>query len=158
MPRNSSAHILLSVGLLLTASLLIVGCGSDTPGLGDQNEGKVLAGTWILKSRVIDGQERPVDERLMMLVLRSDGTFQARYRGNDSQNWIKAGAGAFSYRPPLLKFFWDSGQVMRLLVTEKEPDQLRLHHGMNMVPLKDQPPDEVFVRTKPAKGPTSRPS
>jgi hypothetical protein len=112
----------------------------------------------MLKSRIVDGDERPVDERFLRLVLRNDGTFQAQYRGSPGQNWIRAGAGAFSYRAPLLTFFWDSGQVVKLLVIEQQPDQLRVHHGLNMVPLKDQPPDEVFVRTKPAKGPTSRPS
>ena len=155
MTKHILPHSVVLLVLLLAFALFIGGCGSNSPSLGEPDEGKVLAGTWTLKSKIVGGQERPIDERFMKMVLRQDGTFQAFYRGNSTQNWIRAGAGAFSYRPPLLKFFWDTGQQMKLLVTDKEPDLMRLHHGLNMVPLKDQPPDEVFVRTKPAKGPAS---
>ncbi len=90
----------------------------------------------------------------MKLVLNSDGAFIANYRGEINQEWILAGQGAFSYDPPTLNLYWDTGRVINLLVDESQPDRLVLHHGKNIAPLKDQEPDEVFVRFKGEKGPT----
>ncbi len=90
----------------------------------------------------------------MRLALNTDGTFRADYRGDTTEKWITAGAGAFSYNSPLLTMYWESGATSVLLVRDAEPDRMVLHHGRNMVPLAEQDPDEVFVRINPEKGPT----
>ncbi|MBI4963846.1 MAG: hypothetical protein HY913_11270 [Desulfomonile tiedjei] len=111
-----------------------------------------------MKFRLVEDREEPVDQRFLRLHLKEGGTFRADFRGEENQKWIRAGEGGFSYDPPLLTLFWDSGQVNSLLVREVQPEQLVIHHGRNLAPLKDQEPDEVFVRQKDAKGPTRGPS
>jgi hypothetical protein len=90
----------------------------------------------------------------MRLVLNPDGTFVTNYRGDESQGWIRSGQGGFSYEPPYLNLFWENGASVTLLVTELEPDRILVHHGRNHVPLKDQEPQEIFVRQKMERGPT----
>ncbi len=112
-----------------------------------------------MQSRVVDGKETPATERQMKIVVGDQGTFLFQYRGDDKQKWINAGEGGVSYIPPSLKFFWDTGQTQTLLVVKEQSDRIRLHHGQNLAPLKDQEPDEIFVREKAAgKGPTRRAS
>ncbi|MGO9569070.1 MAG: lipocalin family protein [Desulfomonilaceae bacterium] len=117
-----------------------------------------MTGTWVLTSRVVEGQDLPVTSRLMKLVFNNNGTFRAIYRGDEGQTWIGAGAGGFSYAPPLLTLFWDSGPVVTIVVEEKDPERLLFHHSRSFVPLKNQEPDELFVRQKVEKGPTRQPS
>jgi hypothetical protein len=111
-----------------------------------------------MKSRLVEDRADPVTQRLLRLHLKEDGTFRADYRGEESQEWIQPGGGGFSYEPPLLTLYWDSGQVITLLVRDAQPEQLVIHHGRNLAPLKDQEPDEVFIRQKETKGPTRGPS
>jgi len=122
------------------------------------DESGKIAGTWIMKSRIVGDNEEPVHQRFMRLHLSEAGTFRAEYRGTDAQQWITAGRGAFSYEPPYITLFWDSGQVVTLMVRSGAADSLLVHHGRNLAPLKDQEPDEVFDRQKETKGPTRRPS
>ncbi|MEI8181330.1 MAG: hypothetical protein WCG29_01380 [Desulfomonile sp.] len=117
-----------------------------------------LAGTWILNAKITEGLEVQVNERLMKLTLNAGGTFRAHYRGDGNQAWIVAGQGGFSYDPPMLNLYWESGSVSAFLVSQTEPDQILIHHGRNLAPLKDQEPDEIFVRQKIEKGPIRTPS
>ncbi len=100
----------------------------------------------MLTSRIDQNGEKEARQRLIKLILQPDSTFQARYRGVPEQDWILAGKGAFSYEKPLLKFFWESGSTVTFLVTDENQDRMTLHHGLNLAPLEDQEPDEVFVR------------
>ena len=143
---------------LCLLSLLAVSCGTETGKVETSAQASKIAGTWIIKSRLVDEKEAPVTQRFMKLHFKDNGTFQAGYRGEENQKWTHAGQGSFSYDPPLLTLFWDSGQVLTLLARQTEPDQLVIHHGRNLAPLKDQEPDEVFVRQKDVKGPTRGPS
>jgi hypothetical protein len=139
--------VLLMMGLFLTSCT-----GQSTaPQRGDQ--GIALAGIWDLKARMENEAETPVTQRFMRLVFNPDGTFRAEYRGDESQKWVRAGQGGFSFRPPLLNMHWDSGAVSTLLLQNNDPDRIVLHHGRNMVPLAEQDPDEVFVKLTPDKGP-----
>lgn len=125
--------------------LVLCSCGGNgTSGALDE-QAKLLAGTWNLSYRIAGDREEPATSRLLRLTLRDDATFQALYRGDQSQQWIVAGQGAFSYSAFLLRLFWDSGQETALLVRERSPERLVLHHGLNLVPLGEQEPDEVFT-------------
>ncbi len=150
-PRSSLLYVTLF-------SLLILSCGGPATTEQKNDESSRLAGTWTLKTRIKDGVGSPVTQRLMRLVLKENGTFHADYKGEESQRWIRAGQGGFSYNPPLLQFYWDKGPVVTLLVVEAEPARLLVHHGRNLVPLKNQEPDEVFVGETPQKGPTRKPA
>ncbi|MGD9818422.1 MAG: lipocalin family protein [Desulfomonilaceae bacterium] len=134
--------------------IFVISCQSQSADTSQNTQGARIVGTWIMTSRIIDGEEVPVKERVMKLVLNSDGTFIANYRGEINQEWILSGQGAFSYDPPTLNLYWDTGRLINLLVDESQPDRLVLHHGKNIAPLKDQEPDEVFLRFKGEKGPT----
>jgi hypothetical protein len=148
-----------SISALCALCLLLLSCGSQPPVRSERDKAQTLAGTWLLQSRIVDGKETPATKRQMKIVVGKDGTFLFRYRGNDKQQWIDAGEGGVSFIPPHLKFFWDTGQTQTLLVLDGQPDRMRLHHGRNLAPLKDQQPDEIFVREKAAaKGPKRRPS
>jgi hypothetical protein len=138
--------------------LVLCSCGGNgTPRTLDE-QAKLLAGTWDLSYRITGDREEPATSRLLKLTLRDDSTFQALYRGDQSQEWIVAGQGAFSYTASLLRLFWDSGQETALLVRERSPERLVLHHGLNLVPLGEQEPDEVFTAVdKERDKPTSRP-
>ncbi|MCA1959837.1 MAG: hypothetical protein LDL33_03495 [Desulfomonile sp.] len=155
--RRICAYCLFAVFFL---TLLICSCSKDTSveGRPDERTAQAFAGIWSLQARVVDGKEVPVQERFIKLVLNQDGTFRALYRGEKTQKWIVAGQGGYSFTPPSLVLYWDSGQVLSLLVVRAEPNRLQLHHGSALVPLKDQEPDDVFVRDTAPKGPTRTPS
>lgn len=139
---------------VFSISLMLFSCQSNSSDNVSKNQGGRLVGTWLMTARIVDETETPAVERVMKLALNSDATFVAYYRGEPDQDWIVAGQGAFSYEPPMLNLYWETGRVINLLVDETQPDKLVLHHGRNIAPLKDQEPDEVFVRHKGEKGPT----
>jgi hypothetical protein len=147
-----ACRVFVCVGLL---SLIVAGCDTKPASTQKPDNAAALSGTWILKSKISpDGVESPVSQRFMKLTFRADGSFQAAYRGEETQSWIRAGQGGFSYHPPHLSLYWESGPVLTLLVREFQPERLLIHHGRSMIPLKDQEPDEVFVKQKSEKGPT----
>jgi hypothetical protein len=147
-----SCRFFIYVGLLL---LVAAGCDNKTASTQRTDNAPALSGTWILKSKIApDGIESPVSQRFMKLTFHADGSFQAFYRGEEPQSWIRAGQGGFSYYPPHLNLYWESGPIHTLVVREFQPERLLIHHGRNMIPLKDQEPDEVFVKQKTEKGPT----
>jgi hypothetical protein len=146
-----TATVLLVATLFATS---LISCQSTSSDSNAKDQRARISGTWLMTARMLDGSEVPVTERVMRLALNSDGTFYANYRGEMNQDWILAGQGAYSYEPPLLNLYWDSGRVINLLVDESQPEKLVLHHGRNAAPLKDQEPDEIFVRHKGEKGPT----
>lgn len=143
---------------LVLISFLVSACSTEQAKVQKKDESAKIAGTWVMKSRIVGDLEEPAKQRLVRLHLRDTGTFRAEYRGDDSQQWITAGRGGFSYEPPYITLFWDSGQVLTLMVREAAPDNLLVHHGRNLAPLKDQEPDETFDRQKDTKGPTRQPS
>jgi hypothetical protein len=132
--------------LVALSALLMASCSRESSTVKPDDKIRLLVGTWILKSRIVEGSEVPAQERLMKITLNEDGTFRYLYRGDQSQPWILAGQGAFSFNPPDLRFYWDDGPMENLLVVEREPDRIRVHHGFNLVPLKNEDPDEVFAR------------
>ena len=142
----------------LAAALLLTSCARDTQLRDPQDQAGLLSGTWILGSRIEDGKEVPVKERFMKLVLHDDGTYRAEYRGDATQQWIVAGQGAFSFVPPVVRFFWDSGDVTTFLVVERDPNRLHLHHGATLAPLKEQEPDEVYQRETSGTPASKKPS
>jgi hypothetical protein len=148
--------IALSLAFLL--GLFAAACSDNTPKVEKRAHNDQLAGTWELKARIAGSLESPAKERFIRLNLKPDGTFAADFRGEAHQHWIRAGEGGFSYEPPLLSFFWDSGAAVTFLVTELAADRMKLHRGRNLAPLKEQEPEEVFIRRKIEKGPTRKPS
>jgi peptidoglycan hydrolase-like protein with peptidoglycan-binding domain len=151
-----SCQILVCVSLF---SLLLTGCDSKTASSQRTKNDAALVGTWILKTDVSSGgSETPVSQRLMKLYFNPDGSFKASYRGNASQNWIRAGQGGFAYIPPYLNLYWESGTLTTLLLRQAGPKRLLIHHGYDLVPLKDQEPDEIFVRQNAEKGPAHKQS
>jgi len=157
MPLFAHRHWPLPLAILCVA-FLFVSCGNPGQRSEKRDQAPHLAGIWTLNSRIADGVESPISERYMKLELNPNGTFRARYRGEQSQGWIRAGQGGFSYEPPYLNLYWESGSAATLLVSELDPSRLLVHHGRNLVPLKDQEPDEIFVRERMEKGPTRSPS
>ena len=145
-------------GLVLLGALVVASCSRSHTGAEKSADASRLTGTWLLTARIVGNQDVPVTNRLMKLVFNSNGTFRAVYRGDETQKWIGAGSGGFSYARPLLTLFWDSGPVVTILVEEADPDRLLFHHGRSLVPLQNQEPDEIFVRQKIEKGPTRQPS
>jgi len=160
MPYTSIRRIkVCGLCAVVVLALVMSSCSKDTSVQGKLDDRiQAFTGTWALQARIADGKEVPVEERFMKLVLSQDGTFRALYRGEKTQNWIVAGQGGYSFTPHSLILYWDSGQVLNLLVVGAEPNRLRLHHGTALVPLKDQEPDDVFVRDTTPKGPTRSPS
>jgi hypothetical protein len=147
-----SCQFFIFLGLLF---LLIMGCDGTTRSTSKTDNAPALAGTWVLKAKITsDGVESPVSQRFMKLTFDADGSFRASYRGDENQNWIRAGQGGFSYHPPHLNLYWESGPVLDLLLRQVESDRLVIHHGRSLIPLKDQEPDEIFVKEKIEKGPT----
>lgn len=141
--------------MLLMLCALLAACGERHADLSEPStEARLIAGTWVLQARVSGESETPASERIMRLVFTPHGTFRAHYRGDASQKWIRAGQGGFAYSPPNLTLFWENGATANLLVTERTPDRMKVHHGRNLVPLKDQDPDEIFVKQSLEKGPT----
>ena len=138
--------------------LFLASCGPDKATHRDGGQARLLAGTWMLKSRFIQGNWTPATQRQVKLELTDEGTFTAYYRGNGNQAWIVAGRGAFNYDPPLLTFFWDSGRLVRLSVLKRDSDRMVIHHGSNFAPLKDQEPDELYVVRKASTKSTDQPS
>ncbi|MFH1115272.1 MAG: hypothetical protein V1792_15285 [Pseudomonadota bacterium] len=158
MHESTNTSFLKALTACLVVPFVIGACSTETPKVKDKSEPERLAGTWILNSRIADGKEVPASERVIKLFLRTDGTFSVDFRGEARQPWIRAGQGGFSYDPPMLRFFWDNGASVTFLVTETESDRMKLHRGWNLVPLKEQEPEEVFVRHRVEKGPSKKPS
>jgi hypothetical protein len=159
--RNSRKVFLSPILFLALITALLVSCsGQSTSPKAEKiaAETNRLAGIWVLQSRMVDGVFTPANESIMELVFRSDGTFRANFRGEETQPWIKAGEGGFSYDPPLLSLHWDAGNVVTLLVSELSPDRLQVHQGRTLVPEAGKQPDEIFVRKKVDKGPTRKAS
>jgi hypothetical protein len=137
--------------LIAFSFLFCLSCETKTtPVINNENAGK-LVGSWTLVSKIDDDKETPVTQRFLKLEFRPDGSFKAAFRGDENQAWIRPGQGGYAYNPPILTLYWQTGNSLSLLVSELGPDKLRIHHGRNMAPLKDQEPDEVFVRAKPDK-------
>src|SRR5208283_4772435 len=118
---------ILILGLLLLGTLA-VSCTSQPKSSEKSGDASRLTGTWVLTAKVVEGQDKPVTSRLMKLVFNNNGTFRAIYRGDEGQAWIGAGAGGFSYAPPLLTLYWDSGPEVTIVVEEKDPERLLFHH------------------------------
>jgi hypothetical protein len=152
MRRLSHLIILLSLAAL---SFLLVSCGSQTSTSDTKSDEKsVLPGKWSLQARLVDGIETPANNRILEITFTKEGTFRANFRGDESQKWIRAGLGRYAYAPPLLTLYWETGPSVTLLVQELSPDRIRLHHGRVTIPMKDQEPDEIFVRRQVEKGPS----
>ena len=145
---HKSASVYLRIITLILLVVLSISCDRQTGSVQKNENNSRLAGTWIIQSRIIDDVESPVDERFVRFVFDANGLFQSTYRGERTQEWIQAGDGAFSYDPPLLTLYWDSGATARLLVVESGPDRLVFHHGRNLVPLNNQEPDGGFFPAK----------
>jgi hypothetical protein len=143
---------------LITAGILLSSCDHQSGTTQKNQNNSRLAGTWIIQSRIIDGVASPANERFIEFTFDADGLFKSRYRGEKDQDWIRAGEGAFSYQPPLLTLYWDSGATATLLAVETAQEELVFHQGRNLAPLTNQEPDEVLVRQKTAKGPVRKPS
>ncbi len=154
--KSSQFHI--PAVALIFLGVLLVSCDRQTGTVQKNESNSLLAGTWVIKSRIIDGVDSPANERFIRFVFDADGLFNSKYRGDENQEWIHAGEGSFSYDPPLLTLYWDSGAIATLLVVEAGPERLVFHHGRNLVPLINQEPDEVFARQKVEKGPVRTPS
>jgi hypothetical protein len=137
---------------------LLLSCDRQTATISPNPSNSLLAGTWIIQSRVIDGVASPAEERFIRFAFGADGLFKAKYRGEKNQDWIRAGEGAFSYDPPVLTLYWDSGATAALLVVESNQERIVFHHGRDLAPLVNQEPDEVFTRQKTEKGPVRKPS
>lgn len=142
--------------LLAVHAVLLIGCQSKSQAPEGVNRADRLQGTWTLMARIVDGQELPASQRVMRLTFNDKGTFTAEYRSDNDQGWIRPGKGVFRYLPPILSLHWDSGAVTTLLVTEMNEDRILVHHGRNLVPLRDQEPEEIFERQKLEKGPTQK--
>ncbi len=153
MQLNRTHFPFLSTMLAATV-FLAVACQKETPLPAHDPNAAKLAGVWVLTARVADDHEQPADQRILKLTFTDQGAFQAEYRGDAHQKWIQPGKGVFSFSPPLLTLYWDSGAVTTLSVQQTAPDRIVLHHGRNLVPLKDQEPDEIYQRQSIAKGPT----
>jgi hypothetical protein len=137
--------------LIVFCFLFCVGCEKKgAPVVNAENAGK-LVGTWTLVSKIDDDKETPVTQRFLKLEFKPDGSFKAAFKGEENQSWIQPGQGGYAYTPPLLTLYWQTGNSLSLLVFELGPDKLRFHHGRNMLPTKDQEPDEIFVRAKSEK-------
>ena len=156
-PPMNYFQILITV--IASMSLLLASCSTEKAAHEDGGgQARLLTGTWLLKSRFIKGNWTPAIQRQIKLDMTDRGTFTACYRGDGNQAWIVAGAGAFDYDPPNLTFFWDSGQLVRLVVLERNAKRIVIHHGPNFAPLKDQEPDELFVVRKAASKSPDKPS
>jgi len=152
MRRLSHLIFLLSLAAL---SLLLVSCGSQTSTSETKSDEKsLLPGKWSLQARLVNGTETPANNRSLELTFTKEGTFRANFRGDESQKWIRAGQGRYAYTPPRLTLYWEAGPPLTLLVQELPPDRIRIHHGRVTVPMKDQEPDEIFVRRQVEKGPS----
>jgi len=153
--RRSAFRVLITV---VVFGFLAAACGEKAVPVEKNEYISRLVGTWVLKARIVDGNETPATDRQMKLVLKADQTFLAKFRGDATQSWINAGRGSFSYDPPLLNLYWDSGPQLTVLATETGSEELVIHHGRNLVPLNNQEPTERFVREKSQSGPTRQPS
>lgn len=142
------AHTIRILGIILLF-ITQTACNSDRPTATgpttEQNKDKIV-GVWKLQSRLVDGAETPATERRLKLKFEPNGTFTAYFQGDESQPWIKAGQGAFTFMGPSLNLYWESGNRVVLLAKQSEPTRLYVHHGGNMAPLVNQEPDEIFVR------------
>ncbi len=145
-----NAHVI-RISVVIFVFCMQAACNSDRPSATgpapEQNKDKII-GVWKLQSRLVDGVESPAPatERQLKLYFEPNGVFTAHFRGDESQPWIKAGKGAFTYRGPSLNLYWESGNRVVLLAKPLDPTRLYIHHGGNMAPLANQEPDEVFVK------------
>jgi hypothetical protein len=139
---------------LLAAILALASCrGAAAPSLGPaDDQAALLAGAWVSKARVVEGKEEPAVDRLVKIEFGEDKTFRYHFRGDAAQAWVLAGKGVYSYVPPSLTFYWDSGPVANLLVVSRDAARICVHHGRNLAPLHNQDPDEVFVKEPGGKG------
>jgi hypothetical protein len=145
----------LALAFLLALCAALVACSERPSGVDSLSaDARLIVGTWVLQARVSGHTETPATQRIMRLILTPQATFTAYYRGDASQQWIRAGQGGFAYSSPTLTLYWENGATATLLVTEQTTDRMRVHHGRNLVPLKSQDPDEMFARQKIEKGPT----
>jgi hypothetical protein len=158
MQETQRIHRHIPILGLFLLGILAISCSSQQKSAEKTGDAARLTGTWVLTSKVVEGRDVPVTSRLMKLVFNNNGTFRAIYKGEEAQAWIGAGSGGFSYTPPLLTLFWDSGATVTVVVEERDVERLLFHHGRNLAPLNNQEPDEVFVRQKIEKGPTRQPS
>lgn len=142
-------YVLALIAAAAVAAVLITGYYPQSGTTDPSPETKSFAGTWVLKARVEKGKEEPAATRQMVLDLSRDGTFEARYRGNPDQEWIKAGSGAYTYLDRMLTFYWDSGGQMTMMVVQRDNGRMVLHQGRSLVPLRDQEPQEIYVKEKP---------
>ncbi len=154
---NMFAKKSVCTGALLYAVVTVVitflfGCQGESKVPQDPNISK-LTGVWLLTARVIDGREQPADQRILKLIFTDKGAFSTEFRGEKDQQWIRPGGGVFTFSPPLLTLYWDSGSVTTLALQELAKDRLLLHHGRNFVPLRDQEPDEIYQRQAMANAP-----
>jgi hypothetical protein len=146
---------ILTIGLFLLICLGLFSSCQDRKAVSTTTEvPPELLGTWVLAARIVDGQEQPANDRVIKLVFRKNGTFQASFRGEPNQAWVAAGQGAYSYNSPLMSLHWDSGRTVPLLISVLTPDRIRVHHGREMTPMLDQEPDEIFQKAQQEKGPT----
>ncbi len=89
------------VGLLFI--LCLTSCGEKAPTITENPNNARLTGTWVLKTKFTEtGGNAPSIDRQMKLMLKEGQLFEAEFRGNSSEKWIRGGQGSFSYDPPLL--------------------------------------------------------
>ncbi len=138
--------------------LFSLSCGGPTGSIQKNENNSRLLGTWILHSRLSAETETPADQRQIKFTFLGNDLFSAQFRGDAVQEWIGAGRGSFSYEPPYLLLYWDSGATAALLVTEASTERIRIHHGRNLVPMAGQEPDELFVKQKTDAGAGGRQS
>jgi hypothetical protein len=138
-----------SFGIAYLALILTVcfigGCSKDSISRRTENKAQELAGTWKLKSRIIEEHVVPAEKRQLLFEFNKDSTFKTFYRPESGEKWVKAGEGALLYEPPNLVMYWDDGRETHLIVLERNEKLLKVHHGRNLAPLEDQRPQELFV-------------
>ncbi len=131
---------------------LLVGCFKESPTIPSNEQAKLLEGTWAIKSRVTaEGVEQLAPDRQMKLTLTGTGLFKAQYRGDSGQQWIALGQGAFSYDPPWVTFYWDSGRITAITVLDKGSDTMKIRHGRNLAPVEGGEPDEIYAKENPVQ-------
>ena len=91
------------LGLLLLGTLT-VSCTSQPKSAEKSGDASRLTGTWVLTSKVVDGQDIPVTSRLMKLVFNNNGTFRAIYRGDEGQGLDRGRNRRLLVHPPSSNF------------------------------------------------------
>jgi hypothetical protein len=134
--------------LLLTMSALSCTRNGSSIDLPTAEELEPVTGTWVLQGQVHNGDAQSDVHRHFRLELNPTGLFTAYARAETSSDWFPVGQGAFTYSAPHISFFWDSGKRSDLLILDKTPTRMTVHHGWMLLPLKDQADPEVFVQQK----------